>query len=61
MDPAPFSHQSVLAAQVLQAFAGLPTVAGQGQPQLVDCNLGGGGHSALLLSAHPTLEVIGLD
>jgi 16S rRNA (cytosine1402-N4)-methyltransferase len=61
MNPAPFSHQSVLAAEVLQAFAGLPSLAGQGLPQLVDCTLGGGGHSALLLSAHPTLEVIGLD
>ncbi|MFM7640079.1 MAG: 16S rRNA (cytosine(1402)-N(4))-methyltransferase RsmH [Cyanobium sp.] len=61
MDPAPFSHQSVLTAEVLQAFASLPTVAGDGQPQLIDCTVGGGGHSALLLEAHPALEVIGLD
>jgi 16S rRNA (cytosine1402-N4)-methyltransferase len=28
---------------------------------LIDCTLGGGGHSALLLQAHPGLRVVGLD
>ena len=61
MDPAPFPHQPVLAAEVLAAFAALPPAAGGGPPQLLDCTLGGGGHSALLLAAHPQLLVTGLD
>jgi 16S rRNA (cytosine1402-N4)-methyltransferase len=57
-----FAHQPVLAAEVLEAFADLPEHAvGGGPPRLIDCTLGGGGHSALLLSAHPGLELIGLD
>jgi 16S rRNA (cytosine1402-N4)-methyltransferase len=61
MDPAPFSHQSVLAAEVVEAFTALPPAPEGSPPWLIDCTLGGGGHSALLLQAHPTLEVIGLD
>jgi 16S rRNA (cytosine1402-N4)-methyltransferase len=61
LSPAPFSHQSVLAAEVVEAFAALPPAPDGGPPRLIDCTLGGGGHSALLLEAHPTLEVIGLD
>lgn len=61
MDPSPFPHQSVLPAEVLEAFSGLPPAPGGSPPRLIDCTLGGGGHSALLLEAHPTLEVIGLD
>ena len=57
----PFTHQSVLAAEVLEAFAALPPTPDGGPPRLIDCTLGGGGHSALLLEAHPTLAVIGLD
>jgi 16S rRNA (cytosine1402-N4)-methyltransferase len=58
---APFTHQSVLAAEVLEAFAALPPAPDGGPPRLIDCTLGGGGHSALLLEAHPTREVIGVD
>jgi 16S rRNA (cytosine1402-N4)-methyltransferase len=61
MDSAPFSHQSVLAAEVVDAFAQLPAAPNGASPQLIDCTLGGGGHSALLLGAHPDLEVVGLD
>ena len=61
MDSAPFSHQSVLAAEVVDAFAQLPPAPDGAAPQLIDCTLGGGGHSALLLAAHPDLEVMGLD
>ena len=61
MDSAPFSHQSVLAAEVVDAFAQLPAAPNGASPQLIDCTLGGGGHSALLLAAHPDLEVMGLD
>lgn len=61
IDPAPFSHQSVLSAEVLEVFTGLPTAPEDARPRLIDCTLGAGGHSALLLAAHPTLVVIGLD
>lgn len=46
----------MLAHQVLEAFASLPT-----EGVLLDCTLGGGGHSALLLQAHPGWQLIGLD
>ena len=61
MDVEPFSHQSVLAAEVLEAFASLPLPPAGAPLRLIDCTLGGGGHSALLLEAHPLLEVVGLD
>jgi 16S rRNA (cytosine1402-N4)-methyltransferase len=66
MDAAHFSHQPVLAAEVLAAFAVLPVPSAPvgtcgAPPQLLDCTLGGGGHSALLLEAQPQLRVIGLD
>ena len=58
----PFTHQSVLAAEVVQAFAGYPPGDSDGAPPLlIDCTLGGGGHSALLLEAHPKWQLIGLD
>jgi 16S rRNA (cytosine1402-N4)-methyltransferase len=53
----------VLAQPVLEAFAPLAELLEQ-RPAgglLVDCTLGGGGHSALLLEAHPGLRLIGLD
>ena len=56
-----FEHQPVLAAQVLAAFAELALPSGDTAPPLLDCTLGGGGHSALLLEAHPGLRLIGLD
>jgi len=61
MDCVSFSHQPVLAAQVLAAFAELALSPGGVSPPLLDCTLGGGGHSALLLEAHPGLRLIGLD
>jgi 16S rRNA (cytosine1402-N4)-methyltransferase len=61
MDTVSFTHQSVLATEVVEAFAALPAAEGGEPPQLIDCTLGGGGHSALLLAAHPRLEVVGLD
>jgi 16S rRNA (cytosine1402-N4)-methyltransferase len=68
----PFTHQSVLAAEVVEAFAETAgfapasfrsvsaTAPGDGAPLLIDCTLGGG-HSALLLEAHPDWHLIGLD
>ncbi len=61
MDSSPFTHQSVLAAEVVAAFAALPPAPEGAPPRLIDCTLGAGGHSALLLAAHPRLEVVGLD
>ena len=52
-----FEHVPVLARPVLAAFADLPARTGL----LIDCTLGGGGHSALLLEAHPQLRLVGLD
>jgi 16S rRNA (cytosine1402-N4)-methyltransferase len=51
-----------LAEPVLAGFAELaPLLAAQAGGVLVDCTLGGGGHSALLLEAHPQLQLVGLD
>jgi len=62
MTCSPFSHQSVLAAEVVQAFSvPIPGDVAGAPPLLIDCTLGGGGHSALLLAAHPDLQLIGLD
>ena len=52
-----FDHVPVLAHQVLASFQELPASGGL----LIDCTLGGGGHSALLLQAHPQLRLVGLD
>ena len=60
--PRSFQHLPVLAAPVLQGFAELaPLLEARGDGLLIDCTLGGGGHSALLLEAHPCLRLIGLD
>ena len=57
-DAPEFSHQPVLAQEVLRAFTGLGS---QPDAPLLDCTLGSGGHAALLLEAHPSLQLIGLD
>jgi 16S rRNA (cytosine1402-N4)-methyltransferase len=60
--PDAFAHQPVLADQVLAGLAELsPLLAQRDGGLLIDCTLGGGGHSALLLEAHPTLRLVGLD
>ena len=60
--PRSFQHLPVLAAPVLEGFAELaPLLEARGDGLLIDCTLGGGGHSALLLEAHPRLRLIGLD
>jgi 16S rRNA (cytosine1402-N4)-methyltransferase len=68
--PQSFDHIPVLAEPVGQAFAelgaGLRAAAGSAAAApaagwLIDATVGGGGHSALLLQAHPGLRLIGLD
>jgi 16S rRNA (cytosine1402-N4)-methyltransferase len=59
-----FEHVPVLAEAVLAGLAPLgELLAAQpgGGGTLIDCTLGGGGHSGLLLQAHPGLRVVGLD
>ncbi|MGB5135711.1 MAG: 16S rRNA (cytosine(1402)-N(4))-methyltransferase RsmH [Prochlorococcaceae cyanobacterium] len=61
--PVAFDHVPVLAEPVLAGLAPLSELLAA-RPQggvLIDCTLGGGGHSALLLQAHPGLHVVGLD
>jgi 16S rRNA (cytosine1402-N4)-methyltransferase len=50
-----FAHIPVLRDEVVSSFATVP--AGP----VVDATVGGGGHSAALLSAYPGLQIIGLD
>ena len=63
--PSGYQHAPVLAEAVLAGLA--PPLARLlaerpgGGGTLIDCTLGGGGHSALLLQAHPGLCVVGLD
>ena len=54
--PHAYCHQPVLSQQVLAGFAAMP------QPEhLLDCTIGGAGHSRLLLAAHPHGQLTGLD
>ncbi len=55
-----FKHLPVLANHVLQALNNLPSAMLNGG-LIIDATLGGGGHSALILEAHPNLRLIGLD
>jgi 16S rRNA (cytosine1402-N4)-methyltransferase len=60
----PFDHVPVLAEPLLAGYAelaGLLAARPDGSGTLIDCTLGGGGHSALLLQTHPGLRVVGLD
>ena len=50
-----FEHQPVMASEIVEIFAPVP--AGW----VLDATLGGAGHAALLLDAHPHLNVLGLD
>ncbi len=57
-----YDHVPVLAAQVMASFAALePLLQERDGGLLIDCTLGGGGHSAILLEAHPSLRLVGLD
>lgn len=50
-----FTHQPVMVDEVLGLFAPVPPGV------VVDATVGGGGHAAALLEAHPHLSVLGLD
>jgi 16S rRNA (cytosine1402-N4)-methyltransferase len=52
-----FGHTPVLLAEVLEWLA--PALAGQGP--LVDCTVGGAGHSEAFLQALPELSVVAID
>ncbi len=55
-DPGPnYAHTPVLADRVVELLAAVP--AGTA----VDLTVGGGGHAAMLLAAHPGLRLIGID
>ncbi|APD47676.1 16S rRNA (cytosine(1402)-N(4))-methyltransferase RsmH [Synechococcus sp. CS-602] len=60
-----FDHVPVLAEALIAAFAEVcaagPVPAPPPADWLIDATVGGGGHSALLLEAHPALGLIGLD
>jgi 16S rRNA (cytosine1402-N4)-methyltransferase len=51
----PFAHQPVLVDLVVELLAPVPPGV------VVDATVGGGGHAAALLDAHPHLSLIGLD
>lgn len=50
-----FSHEPVMLAEILAVFANL---AGG---TFLDATLGGAGHSAALLAAHPSVHLLGID
>ena len=50
-----FSHLPVMAREVVELFLAVPGGL------IVDCTVGGGGHSAVLLDARPDVRVLGLD
>lgn len=53
--PAPFDHRPVMLAEVVEVLRPVP------DGLLVDATVGGGGHSAALLDAHPGLHLLGID
>lgn len=50
-----FEHQPVMVDEIVEAFGSVP--AGW----IVDATLGGAGHAAAILTAHPHLSVLGID
>jgi 16S rRNA (cytosine1402-N4)-methyltransferase len=53
--PPTFEHEPVMRDEIVELFAAVPAGV------VVDATVGGGGHSAALLTAHPHLAVVGLD
>ena len=50
-----FPHDPVMATEVVELFSPVPS------GWIVDATLGGGGHAAALLAAHPGIRLLGLD
>jgi 16S rRNA (cytosine1402-N4)-methyltransferase len=54
-DEPSFEHEPVMAAPIVEIFSTVPP------GWVLDATLGGAGHAARLLAAHPHLKVLGLD
>lgn len=54
-DPAAFSHEPVMLAEILEVFG--PVIDGV----IVDATLGGGGHARAILDEHESVRLVGLD
>ena len=52
---AEFHHRPVMLDEIVELFAPVPNGV------VIDATLGGAGHSAALLAAHPHLRILGLD
>ncbi len=50
-----FAHQPVMVGEIVEIFAPVPP------GWVLDATLGGAGHAAALLAAHPHLRILGLD
>lgn len=55
MSSVPFSHLPVMLDEIVEAFAPVPGGV------ILDGTVGGAGHAAAILAAHPHLSVVGLD
>src|SRR5579871_3245488 len=55
MTQVPFTHHPVMVAEIVAALRPVPDGV------LIDATVGGGGHSAALLDAHPGLTLLGID
>jgi 16S rRNA (cytosine1402-N4)-methyltransferase len=53
-----FVHEPVMADEIDAVFAGLDAF---GPATFLDATVGGGGHAAKLLAAHPRLHLLGID
>jgi 16S rRNA (cytosine1402-N4)-methyltransferase len=54
-DSPPFTHQPVMAGEVVALVADIPT------GDLLDATIGGGGHASAMLGARADLRLVGLD
>jgi 16S rRNA (cytosine1402-N4)-methyltransferase len=50
-----FRHRPVMLDEIVELFASVP------EGVIIDCTLGGAGHSAALLAAYPHIKILGLD
>jgi 16S rRNA (cytosine1402-N4)-methyltransferase len=51
----PFEHEPVMVGEIVDLFGPVPSGT------VVDATVGGGGHAAAILAAHPHLRIAGLD